>query len=86
MEVPTAGRYILDFRYANGSRNARPLRITLDGLQHYGHEPFEPTGSWSTWRTVSQLYFLSPGVHTVRLSSIGSSGANLDSLTARPAV
>jgi uncharacterized delta-60 repeat protein len=86
VEVPTAGRYILDFRYANGSRSNRPLKVTLDGLQYQSPEVFGPTGSWSTWRTVSQFAALPAGVTLVRLTATGSSGPNLDAVIVREAV
>ena len=86
IEVPKTSRYILDFRYANGSTSDRPLRVTLNGEMYMPPPSFEPTGSWSTWRTVSQFAALEAGVTLVRLTAIGSGGANLDALTVRPAV
>jgi len=44
---------------------------------------FVGTGSWTTWQTVSVTVNLQAGTNRIRLTSVGSSGANIDSLTVR---
>jgi glucose/arabinose dehydrogenase len=72
----------LDFRYANGTSN-RPLQLMVDGKVVTAKLAFGPTGSWAKWGTVSIFLTLSAGPHKIRLTAIGSSGPNIDSLTVR---
>ena len=83
--VPAEGRYDLDFRYANGSASDRPLELTVDGTVRDARLSFAPTGSWRTWKTTGSRVALAAGRHTVRLTSVGSGGPNLDALTVSPA-
>jgi hypothetical protein len=79
--------YVLEFRYANGGGSSRPLNVKVDGAAPAGVSnplPFAPTGSWTTWRTISVTVRLAAGRHTIRLESTGP-GANIDALTIRPA-
>jgi uncharacterized delta-60 repeat protein len=78
-----AGRYDLDFRYANGGSADRPLELRVDGQVVAPRLSFAPTGSWRTWNTVTQSVLLTPGRHAIRLTAVGSSGPNLDELTMR---
>jgi hypothetical protein len=78
VNVATAGQYALMFRYALASGN-RPLAIRVNGvlITNLG---FPATGSWTTWSTVSLTVTLNAGTNTVRATTTGSSGANIDSL------
>jgi hypothetical protein len=78
------GTHVLEFRYANGSSSTRPLELKVNGVVAVARLAFDPTGAWSTWRTVSQPVTLAAGPNRVRLSSVGSSGPNVDSVTVRP--
>jgi uncharacterized protein YegP (UPF0339 family) len=80
IDVDEAGDYSFDIRYANGSPSNRPLELRVDGTVVNDALAFAPTGSWRTWRTVSQALPLTVGRHTVRLTATGSNGPNLDSL------
>ncbi|WP_373229797.1 carbohydrate-binding protein [Cohnella sp.] len=75
--------YELTFRYANGSNGDRPLRITVNGSVVNSSLSFPPTGGWSTWSTASATVSLNAGNNTIRATAIGSSGANVDSLTVK---
>jgi hypothetical protein len=83
ISVDSAGLYALDLRYANG-RSDRPLELKIDGVVTDAAMSFPTTGDWTTWQTRSRDTSLAAGTHTVRLTSIGSAGPNLDSLTLRP--
>ncbi len=74
--VPTAGRYVLDFRYANGSGpvntdNKCALRsLSVDG-KPVGPVVFPQRGAndWSDWGfTNATLLTLTPGEHTATLT------------------
>jgi hypothetical protein len=84
--VPTApdGLYDLEFRYANGSRSGRGMALRVNSIEPTGRVSFPPTGSWSTWRTATVTAYLFNGHNLVQLDAVGSSGPNIDSLTARP--
>ena len=79
--------YVLEFRYANGGGTNRPLNVKVDPGTPGGTSnalAFAPTGSWTTWRTVSVTVRLPAGQHRIRLDSLGV-GPNVDALTIRPA-
>jgi hypothetical protein len=84
VSAASAGDYFLDVRYANQGVNTRPLELKINGSAN-GQMSFPSTGNWRTWKTVGRRVTLSAGTHKVRLTSIGSSGPNIDSLTVRSA-
>jgi len=84
VNVPSAGNYTLEFRYANGGGSARPLELKGNGVAAATRVSFAPTGDWATWRTVSATAALAAGANRIRLTAVGSSGPNIDSLTVRP--
>jgi hypothetical protein len=83
--APSAGSYALTFRYGLGGASGRPLTIRVNG-QVVAGLGFPPTGSWSTWKTVSLAATLRAGVNAVRATAIGWSGANMDRLSVRPRI
>jgi hypothetical protein len=78
--VPKDGIYKVTFRYANGGSTSRPLKITVNGVTVKAAYDFPPTGSWTTWKTLTLNMPLTIG-GKVRLTAIGSSGGNFDSLS-----
>jgi hypothetical protein len=84
LDAPAAGNYRLDFRYANGAAADRPLELKVNGVVAQARLPFTPTGAWSTWAVSPATVALSAGENRVRLTSVGSNGPNLDSLTVSP--
>jgi uncharacterized delta-60 repeat protein len=74
-------QHTLTFRYANGGSGDRPLELKVNGGVVQSRLSFPPTGAWTTWKTVSITVQLAAGVNKIRLTSVGSSGGNLDSLT-----
>jgi glucose/arabinose dehydrogenase len=73
-----SGSHALDFRYALTGAN-RPLELRVNGVV-VGTVPFLNTGGWSTWRVSSLMVTLNAGANAVRLTAVGSSGPNVDSL------
>jgi glucose/arabinose dehydrogenase len=79
VNVPSAGNYTLTFRYALGA-TARSLAIRVNNVVVNAGLSFAPTGSWTTWNTVSLPATLLAGANTVRATAIGTSGPNVDYL------
>jgi N-acetylneuraminic acid mutarotase/glucose/arabinose dehydrogenase len=87
IEVSAAGQYDLSWLYSNGSgTSARPLKLDVNGVTTTPSLGFARTTNWTTWRLVTQPVTLQAGVNTIRLTSIGSNGANFDSLNVTPHV
>ena len=81
----TAGTYNLSFRYALGNNIPdRPLELKVNGQAVNSRLSFPFTGSWSTWKTVDLNVPLRAGANTVRLSTAGSNGPNVDLLKVSP--
>jgi hypothetical protein len=78
INVPSSGQYRLDFRYANRSGTPRPLDITVNGVLAEDNKPFPPTPSWTDWAIVSSTVTLNAGSNTVRATSTGLGGGNID--------
>jgi hypothetical protein len=87
------GDYLLEFRYANGSGAARSMNLTVGPDSNWQDRSlsFPPTGSWSTWKTLTVPVTLrrlgtgADGAMTVSFITTGQNGPNLDSMTVRPA-
>jgi hypothetical protein len=79
VNVPAAGSYELDYRYANNSTN-RPLAITVNGLIVKNDLAFARTASWTSWTTTGTTATLNAGMNTVRATTTGLSGPNIDHL------
>lgn len=71
---------ILKFRYANGSTADRPLKLEVNNVEVNAGLSFPVTGSWTKWSTVSDTVQLNAGANKIKLTSIGSNGANIDNL------
>ncbi|WP_204137070.1 carbohydrate-binding protein, partial [Halomicronema sp. CCY15110] len=80
IEVDANGQYELSFRYALGADANRLLSLTVDG-EDITTLDFSSTGNWTNWNDLLEQVQLTAGNHTVRLTAIGTSGPNLDSLT-----
>jgi hypothetical protein len=78
VNAPKAGRYLLRFGYAL-SAGQRALNLSIDGST-IERLPFKATGAWSTVRPESHRVTLTAGAHTVRLTTTGASGPNMDYL------
>jgi len=83
VNVPSAGSYDLSFRYSLLT-SGRPLELKVNGTVKVASLDFPATGSWSTWSTLTSTQTLNAGNNTIRLSTIGSNGGNIDELTVSP--
>jgi hypothetical protein len=75
------GTRTLTFRYANGAASDRPLELTVNGRVLAPRLSFPPTGTWAQWGVISVTVDLVGATNTVRLTSVGPGGPNLDSLS-----
>ncbi|MDG5786609.1 pectate lyase [Evansella sp. AB-P1] len=81
VDIPVAGAYFLDFRYAHGGGDLRPKEIVLNGEVVEPELAFDPTGGWSTWGYSSMEIDLTEGENVIRAIGIApSGGANVDHL------
>jgi alpha-D-xyloside xylohydrolase len=82
VNVASAGSRTLNFRYANGTANNRPLSISVNGTVVNASMAFNGTGGWTTWGNASVNANLPAGSSVkIRATATGFSGPNLDSLT-----
>ncbi|MGK7909764.1 MAG: DUF4347 domain-containing protein [Synechococcus sp.] len=79
IDVPTAGFYQLDWRYALARGYARnaPLGLFVNG-DRSENVAFSNTGRWNNWRTTGQRVYLEAGENTIRLEGLGNGSANID--------
>ncbi|WP_327723675.1 ricin-type beta-trefoil lectin domain protein [Streptomyces europaeiscabiei] len=76
----TAGTKLVDITYANGGTTARKATIQVNGQYSY-RVAFPPTGSATTYRTVSVLAHLAKGNNTVKFAAVsGSTAPDIDAL------
>lgn len=81
--TPWSGKHIIVFHYANGGPADRPLSLSIDGSVVDSLWSFPSLGlnNWTTWVDTEGLEVrLGSGVHTLRATAIGESGANIDYL------
>ncbi|MGC9539274.1 RICIN domain-containing protein [Streptomyces sp. UG1] len=75
-----AGTKLVDITYANGGSTARKATIKVNGQYSYV-VAFPPTGSATTYRTVSVLAHLAKGTNTVRFATVsGSTAPDIDAI------
>ncbi|WP_205853576.1 CBM35 domain-containing protein [Polaribacter filamentus] len=80
VNVAKAGRYNLTFKYALATGNS-PLEMEVNGATEMESLSFSATGDWAQWETVGITnQALNAGINTVRLTTVGSGGANIDEL------
>ncbi|MEV3972894.1 RICIN domain-containing protein [Streptomyces sp. NPDC050698] len=78
--VPAAGTKLVDITYANGGSTVRKATIQVNGQYKYV-VAFPPTGSSTTYRTVSVLAHLAKGANTVRFAAVsGNTAPDIDAL------
>jgi len=79
LSATSAGSYPIAFRYANGGTTDRPLQLSVNGALVVASLSFPPTGGWTTWLyTATNNVTFNAGLNKVRITAIGSSGANVD--------
>lgn len=75
------GTYTLGFQFANGSKSARSMRLSVNNEQ-LENTTFIPGHSWDSWAFYSGAkVYLTPGTHRIRLTATGESGPNIDYLS-----
>lgn len=80
--VPRASDYEVIFRYALG-RGDRALDIWVDGKVVHSSLNFPLSGPWKDWTVWTEVGIstqLSAGAHTIRASTTGRNGPNIDYL------
>ncbi|KNY29902.1 pectinesterase family protein [Pseudobacteroides cellulosolvens] len=79
VNIPSSTIVRLNFRYANGTTNNRPMEIKVNGAAAVGSMNFYPTGSWTTWNVNSTDIYLTKGINTIRAASLTAEGGpNID--------
>lgn len=70
----------LAIRYAHGSTGNRTCNLVVNGSTRT--ITFTPTGSWSTWSTLTVAITLNNNsTNSIRIASTGSDGGNIDEIT-----
>jgi hypothetical protein len=80
VNVASAGLYMLSFRYSLGKAETRSMGVDVNG-QAVRSLAFTGTGTWATWKTLKVQIALQAGQNTIRISTTGTNGPNVDSLT-----
>ncbi|MES5819871.1 ricin-type beta-trefoil lectin domain protein [Streptomyces sp. RG80] len=74
-----AGTKLVDITYANGGTTARKATIQVNG-QYTSVVSFPPTGSATTYRTVSVLAHLAKGTNTVPFAPVSGTAPDVDAI------
>ena len=80
VSAAAAGTYTLTFRHAL-KKGTIPMELRVNGQVSAPNISFGTTRNWNQWGTVSRVVTLNAGNNTIRLSSNGSNGPNLDRLS-----
>ncbi len=80
VEVPEAGNYQVDFRFANGTDADRICKLTVNGsTTECYYMSFLGTGAWTTWSTNSVVLELEAGINTIKAyATTANGGPNMD--------
>lgn len=76
-----AGLFSLNFRYANGAPDDRPLKLEINGTVVISGLAFPSTGGWTVWAFSSITVNLPAGPNKIRLTTTGFNGPNIDHLS-----
>lgn len=69
------------FRFANGSAEARPMAVTVNGTL-VAFVAFPVTNGWEDWRTLTVHVNLPTGTNKIKaIAATGNGGPNLDKIT-----
>jgi hypothetical protein len=78
VDVSVSGIYRIEFIYANGSNSDRPLDLIVNSGTPPLTLSFPVTNTWSTWEKSNIDVYLNAGINTLRATSNGSNGPNID--------
>jgi pectate lyase len=77
--MEAGGTQNVTIRFANGSSNARPMQMDINGTEVLTSITFDPTGSWTNWDSITVQVPFQSGVNYLRLTSTGAEGGpNID--------
>ena len=80
VDAPSATNITMSWRYALARAGRRDLRLSVNGIT-LEDVAFPGSGSWSTWiQTSTRTVQIGAGSNTIRITSIGSSGGNVDQM------
>jgi hypothetical protein len=82
VSTSTAGTRLVDISYANGGSTARRATLQVNG-QYTQTLAFPPTGSSSTYRTVSVLASTAKGSNTLKFAAASGTAPDIDAVTVR---
>lgn len=81
-DVPAAGEYNLQLRYANWAAGSQPVQSRKISVTVGAADPttqtLQPTSSWDTWRTVTVPVRLAAGDNTVSLGCPDATSCNVN--------
>ena len=82
VSAAAAGTKLVDISYANGGSSARQATLQVNG-QYTQTLAFPPTGSSSTYRTVSVLAHLAKGANTLTFAASTGTAPDIDAVAVR---
>lgn len=81
INMASAGKYFIIFRYAHGKEDLRPSKIELNGSVLHESMDFPATGAWSIWKKIAMEADLNAGDNILKLTALGAEGmVNFDML------
>lgn len=80
VNAPEAGRYDLQWRFANGNTPDRTARVSVNGTAQLANVSFPGTGAWTTWTLTGIVTVqLTAGDNLIELAGNTANGtANID--------
>ncbi|MBP3888869.1 MAG: pectate lyase [Cellulosilyticum sp.] len=81
VDIPYETSYVLQFTYAHGANDERPVSVSVNGNVVSESVPFNSTGDWTKWQTSSTTVVLQKGKNIIRATGVGEKGGpNIDSM------
>ncbi|MBR6386466.1 MAG: carbohydrate-binding protein [Ruminococcus sp.] len=79
VDVPEAGNYKIDFRYANGTEVSRPMQIIANDSDTAYYIDFKGTELWTKWDNQYAVVPLTAGKNKIKaVSTTETGGPNID--------
>ena len=81
VNVPTAGNYKLDLRFANGTDANRSMNVSVNNSSDFVAMDFSGTSAWTVWAESSIIMALNAGANTIKaIATSANGGPNVDYL------